>query len=351
MWRGLSVCRVPTPRDAWCWTALLLFPPFLLSQTHHFDQGRALYNQQHYREALQELRASQAAHEPVDALPLYTAMCEEQLEHWSEASAELSPYLAGHPSDSQAWYWLGNAQLMQRQFTAARHSFQRAIALNQLYEDGFRGLGLAQFELKDYDGAYHSWLKAAGLNEKDEKVKYYLGRLFYEADFANQAAAWLRQALALNPKDYEAMTYLALSAEVLNFQDTAQQLYRAAIDTSTSQGKPYAWAYLSLANLLRKRGNDDEALAILEEGAKKCPEAHELTKLGELLASHNRKPEAEQVLRRAVALDPSLSEAHYRLALLLKSSGDDAGSNAQMEAFRKAKAQESSRPKIMAIRR
>ncbi|HZQ55815.1 MAG TPA: hypothetical protein VFB14_26690 [Bryobacteraceae bacterium] len=39
----------------------------------------------------------------------------------------------------------------------------------------------------------------------------------------------LRQALALNRKDYEAMTYLGLSAEVVNFQDTAQQLYRAAI--------------------------------------------------------------------------------------------------------------------------
>lgn len=324
---------------------LLLFSAF------HFQQGRAFYDQQHYREALEEFRASQAAHEAVDTLPLYIAMCEEQLERWAEASGELSPYLAAHPSDSQAWYWLGNAQLMQRQFTAARDSFQRAVSLNQHYEDGFRGLGLSQFELKDYDGAYRSWLKAVGLNQKDEKVKYYLGRLFYEADFADQAAAWLRQALALNPKDYEAMTYLGLSAEVLNFQDTAQQLYRAAIDTSNSQGKPYAWAYLSLANLLRKRGNDVAALTTLEEGAKKCPEAHELTKLGELLAFRNRKPEAEQVLRRAVALDPSLSEAHYRLALLLKSSGDDAGSNAQMEAFRKAKAEESAQPKIMAIRR
>lgn len=323
----------------------------LLFSALHFEQGRALYDRQHYREALQELRASQAAHEAVETLPLYTAMCEEQLERWQDALAELSPYLASHPSDSQAWYWLGNAQLMQRQFTAARASFQHAIGLNQLYEDAFRGLGLAQFELKDYDGAYRSWLKAVGLNDKDEKVKYYLGRLFYEADFDDQAAAWLRQALALNPKDYEAMTYLGLSAEVLNFPDTAQQLYRAAIDTSNSQHKPYAWAYLSLANLLRKRGNDEEALTTLEEGARKCPEAHELTKLGELLALRNRKPEAEEVLRKAVALDPSLSEAHYRLALLLKSSGDDAGSNAQMEAFRKAKAAESAQPKIMAIRR
>lgn len=317
----------------------------------HFEQGRALYGQQHYREALEELRASQAAHEAVEALPLYTAMCEEQLEHWKEASAELSPYIALHPSDSQAWYWLGNAQLMQGEFTAARTSFQHAIGLNQLYEDAFRGLGLAQFEVKDYDGAYRSWLKAVDLNQKDEKVRYYLGRLFYEADFANQAAAWLRQALALNPKDYEAMTYLGLSAEVLNFQDTAEQLYRAAIDTSNSQEKPYAWAYLSLANLLRKRGNDDEALSTLEVGAKKCPEAHELTKLGELLTLRNRKADAEKVLRDAVTLDPSLSEAHYRLALLLKSSGDNAGSNAQMEAFRKAKAAESAQPKIMAIRK
>ena len=203
-------------------------------------------------------------------------------------------------------------------------------------------------ELKDYDGAYHAWLKAAELNAKDEKTAYYLGRLFFEADLPNEAAAWLRKALALSPDDFAAMTYLGLSAEALGYDDTALGLYRNAVYESNSAKKPYSWAYLSLGKLLVKRGERNEAIRVLQEARRKCPEAHALALLGELLGN---SAEAEAVLREAVALDAHVSQAHYRLALLLKAKGKSDEAREEMEKFQAAKSEESKSARVIALRR
>ena len=320
-------------------------------QTSHFDTAQTLYKDHKYGDALKEFEAARAAGEPASLLLLYIGMCEVQMERWSQGASALLSFVNAHPANSRGWYWLGNAQFFDRRFQQAEDSFQHAIGLDNMYADAYRGLGLTQLELKNYDGAYRSWLKAVALDPKDEKSKYYLGRLFYEADFADQAAYWLRRALELDPDDYEAMTYLGLSAEVLHFEDTALQLYHQAIDVSRSKGKPYSWAYLSLAKFQSRRGDESQAFGVLEDGSERCPEAHELTDLGEMLAARKQDAEAEKVLREAIKLDPSVSEAHYRLALLLRSSGHPDESLQEMEQFRKTKDNETRQVKITAVRK
>jgi Flp pilus assembly protein TadD len=251
----------------------------------------------------------------------------------------------------QQLYDLASNQFSDRRFSEAKANFQRAIQLDGMFAAGFRGLGLADLALQDYEGAYHAWLNAVELNPKDEKSKYCLGRLFYDANLPNESAAWLRQALELDPNDYEAMTYLGLAAEALSFDDTAAQLYRKAIAVSEAQQKPYSWAFLSFGNYLKKHGDETQALNVLEKGAQKCPEVHELAALGEMLAAQGQMGRAEEVLRRAMSLDPTVSEVHYRLSLLLKSAGRSEEAKEEMLKFKETKAEENKAPKIMALRK
>jgi Flp pilus assembly protein TadD len=252
---------------------------------------------------------------------------------------------------AQELYELATQQFTKGDFAGAKNSFTRAIELDHLYAEAYRGLGMSDLELKDYEGSYRAWLKAVDLDPQDEKSKYLLGRLFYEADIPSQAAAWLREALKLKPDDYQAMTYLGLSAEALAYDATALQLYRKALSVSKSQNHPYSWAFLSLANFLKKQGDEKKALSVLEEGAQQCPEAHELAVLGELLAAQNEPQRAEKVLRQAITLDPTLSQPHYRLGLLLKSLGRMDESRAEMTKFQEAKHQEDQAPKITALQK
>ena len=255
------------------------------------------------------------------------------------------------PRDVRGWYELANRQLHERRFEDSRKSLQHAIELDGRSADAYRSLGEAELELHDNDAAYRAWMIAEKLNPRDPQTKYYLGRLFYEADFFNEAAAWFREALALAPKHFPAMTYLGLSAEALGFEETAGQLYRRAIEESKSQEKPYSWAFLALGKLLRKQGNGQQALKLLEEAELTCPEAHSLTALGQLLAANGQNARADAVLRRAIRLDPSVSDAHYRLSLLLKVTGQLADAQLEMESFRRAKDIEQRNSKITAIRR
>jgi Flp pilus assembly protein TadD len=256
------------------------------------------------------------------------------------------------PETAREFFDLGSKQFNQRRFDEAKSSFSRAIELDKMSAEAYRALGMTELELKDYNGAYHAWLKAVDLNPNDEKSKYFLGRLFYEADFPNEAAAWLREALKLSPDDYRAATYLGLCAEALNFDSTAAQLYRKAIADSEAQHEPYSWGFLSLGNFLKKHGDEKQSLAVLQQGAAKCPEAHELAALGELLARQNQLQQAEDVLRQSIALDPALSQAHYRLALLLKSTGRAEEAKTEMLKFQETKSREAQqKAKIMALRK
>lgn len=320
-----------------------------VAQAAHLDVARQMVNTSDWRGALREFQLARQAGEREPFLPVSIAMCHEHLEEWRAAIDELNPYVKQYPDDSRAWYYLGNAQFFERHFHAARQAFARAIALNASYADAYRGLGLANLELKDYNGAYHAWMKATSLDKSDEKSRYYLGRLFYEANLADQSAYWLRRALELDAGDYKAQTYLGLSAEVLHLPDTALTLYRSAIELSNQRGEPYAWAYLSLAKLLRQRGDEREALATIEEAVAKCPEPHELTLLAEMLVARGETPRAEQLLRRAIAIDGSLSEPHYRLALLLRRAGKSEEAKREMALFQETKAREDQKPKIAAI--
>ncbi len=252
--------------------------------------------------------------------------------------------------DPRAWYSLGRSQLYRRQFEQARKSAERAVELDPQSVDNFLLLGEANRELNDHNGAYQAWLKANKLNPNDARVTYYLGRLFYEVNVFTEAAAWFRETLRADPKHFAAMTYLGLSAEGLGMSETAEQLYRRAIEESKRQGKPFSWAFLNFAKLLRQRGDEAKSFALLEEGEKSCPEPHLLTALGQALAAANRQLRAEAVLRRAIQMDSSISAAHYALSLSLRAQGKLDEAKAEMEKFREAKRKEPQDRGVIAIR-
>ncbi len=246
---------------------------------------------------------------------------------------------------------LSRAELHAKRFTAAQADATKAVNLNPSSVEAYRSLGEADLELHQNQAAYEAWLKAHKLDTKDARVDYYIGRLFFEAEFWEESAAWLRQAYELAPHDYAVMTYLGMAADHLNFADTAINLYDAAIEESKRQGKPYSWAYLAHAKHLHEQGRDADALHLLEEAERLCPEAHALAEEGQLLAP-TEPDRAESVLRRALSMDSTIPEAHYRLALLLRSKGQEQQAEHEFQEFRTTRsAEEASKNSVQAIRR
>lgn len=320
------------------------------AQTSRFEAGIGLYHGGRLREALNEFEASEEAGEVKPVRGFYQGVCLAKLGDMPAATARLLAYVSAQPSDPHAWYWLSRTQLLQKQFSEAQTSIQRAIGLDPGSSEYYRLLGEIELQLRSHDAAYHAWITANKLNPGDAQTTYYLGRLFFEADFLNEAAIWLRETLRLAPDHFSAMTYLGLCAEHLRDNVTASRLYREAIRRSKLQKEPFAWAFLSYAKLLRQSGNEGEALSVLEEAEKTCPEPHALAILGQLLAARHQFARAESVLRRAIQMDPNMSEAHYRLSLLLRSGGRLDEAQYEIKAFQQAKeAEERNKVEISAI--
>lgn len=316
-----------------------------------YEAGIALYKAGQCAAALEAFSASETAGESAPERPWYQGVCLSKQGAWTESAARLKLYTEARPDEYRGWYWLAQAQLYRKHFDNAKAAITKAIVLNRDSSEAYRTLGQIELERKDYNAAYIAWIKANQLNPTDSKVTYYVGRLFYEAEFFQEAASWLRETLRLKPDDFAAMTYLGLCAEQLRMPTTAVQLYQQAIRISKAQHQPFSWAFLSYSKLLRQQGDTSGALALLEEADKICPEAHVLSSLGLMLVAKD-KSRAESVLRRAIATDPSMSEAHYRLSLLLRASGRADEADTELRQFDAAKREEErNSAKLTAIRK
>ncbi len=322
------------------------------AQVSKFQEGINAYHEGHCPQALAAWKASEQAGEVSATRSFYQGVCVAKAGNWQEASARLLSYVELQPSDSHGWYWLARTQFFQHQFSEARQSAQRAINLKDNSAEAYKALGEIELELRSYDAAYHAWLKANKLDPRDAQTTYYLGRLFYEAEFMAEAADWLRETLRLDPRHFGAMTYLGMCAEHLGHSEGAGRLYQSAIRESKRQGKPFSWAFLGYGKFLRQQGKEAQAIAILEEGERSCPEAHVLSTLGQALAAEHQSSRAEAVLRRAIEMDPSISEAHYKLSSLLRERGQLEEAQTELNKYQDAKKlDEQNKARISAIRK
>jgi tetratricopeptide (TPR) repeat protein len=327
----------------------LLLPAF--GQVPKLEEGLALYREGHCSEVIEKFNRLRNIGQTTPVLDFYQGVCLAKLGDLPAASRLLMTYVSARSVDPHGWYWLSRVQLLQKRFSEARASAMRAIELDPNSSESYRTLGEGELELTNNDAAYHAWITANKLNPRDAQTTYHLGRLFVEANFFDEAAGWLRETLRLAPDHFSAMTYLGMCAEYLGDNSTATNLFRKAIQESKSQHAPFAWAYVCYAKLLRQMGLESEALAILEESENLCPDARALSVLGQLLVAAHQSVRAEAVLRRAIQLNPQISEAHYRLSLILRSQDKPVEAQSEMTRFTQLKEMEKrTKNEISAVR-
>jgi tetratricopeptide (TPR) repeat protein len=256
-----------------------------------------------------------------------------------KAAQLLLAYTDAQPVDPEGWYWLGKCNLQMGRLPDAVDALTRAVLIRPDYVEAYRPLGLAEFQAGDSIAAAHTWQIAVSLNNKDQQSKSYLGILFFQAGAIAQAQNWLEKALADKPSDPQTLLYLGLCEEHLKHPERAEELMQKAVAEGIEQHAPLPAAFFELAEFERRKGREDLALNLLEQASALCPEAHTLTALSDVYKGQRRLPDAERVLRQAVALNPNLAEAHYKLALLLKANQKPDEAHAELAAFERTKKQ------------
>jgi tetratricopeptide (TPR) repeat protein len=219
--------------------------------------------------------------------------------------------LAAHmePSESNLFDW-GSELLLHRTLQPAIDIFQQATAR---YPDSPRlaiGLGMALYSLGKYDDAVKSLLKAADLNPADPRCYPFLARAYDSSPSqADEVIERFHRFSELQPRNAQALYYYAMSLW------KGKRAQDPGMDLS------------QIELLLKKSIALDPKLA----------DAH--LQLGNLNSDQNKYAGAIPEYLRALELNADLADAHYRLAQAYVRTGQKELAQPQFEVYQKLRAE------------
>jgi tetratricopeptide (TPR) repeat protein len=238
------------------------------------------------------------------------AQIDEKEEKYVDAANEYE--MAAHldPTEDNLFDW-GSEMLLHGTYEAAIPIFQAAV---ERFPDSPRlqiGLGLALYSRGKYDEAVTALLKAAALTPADSRCYYFLSKAFDSSP--NQADAVIeafRRYAALEPQNGLAQYYYALSL----WQGHRSQASAADLETVES--------------LLTK------AISLSDQ----LPEAY--VQLGDIYADQHLYEKSIPEYEHALALNPDLSDAHYRLGTDYVHVGEKDKAQQEFAVYQKLRAEQ-----------
>jgi len=218
---------------------------------------------------------------------------------WDEAIRYATAALALRPESAGAYMLLGRVLSQKGAHDEGEAAFRKAIDIAPEHAHAHLGVG---------------WVMSQR-------------RKFVEAEAAARAAVQLEPGLAM------AHYNLALALEEQEKLTTAHDELRQALNLQPD----YADAWDLLGLVLSAQGNDGEAekahRKALESRIDEAGTYRVYNNLGSVLVSLDRHPEAVEVFRKAIALQPEQPRAHYHLGLAIGQQGQKLES---IPHFRKA---------------
>ncbi|PYX52061.1 MAG: hypothetical protein DMG79_01710 [Acidobacteria bacterium] len=250
----------------------------------------------------ESVRALLAHHDSADLHHLL-AEDEEKLHNALGAVREFQRAAELNSSEGYLFDWASEL-LMHHAPEPALEVFTKG---NRLFPGSVRmliGLGAAQFARGSYDEAAERLSEASDLNPKDEAPYLFMGRMqFVESVPTEKVVEKLHRFLELQPDNADANFYYAAALWKL----------RKGPEDAATVGQVESF----LRNAIRL--NPKFGAAYLQ--------------LGIVDSEKKQYPEAVSAFRAAIAADPEMEQAHYRLAQIFRLMGDAANADAELRIY------------------
>ncbi len=201
----------------------------------------------------------------------------------------------------------------------ARKCYETAIACDAVYAEAHANLGMVLWELGDIPGAETSLRNALRIHPHNFNAASRLGDCYLRQQRMEEAIAQFQAVVQMRPEDAEAVStlgkaYLAQGKHL----DEAERCFRRAIALQSEN----ALHHFRLGEVLRQRGQMQDALPCLQEAMRLRPYSHEIAaNLGNLLRALGQLDEAEHLLREAITWKPEYSPLHNNLGMICIETG------------------------------
>lgn len=226
--------------------------------------------------------------------------------------------------------------LLDRNPGNAAIALKKAEKLRPLSEADRFQLVMAYIGLKRGEWARPELERLAAASPENTLYPYWLARIDYDERNYQSSIARLRSVTGVNPAFMRAWDNLGLSLEATGQLDEAIDSYWHAVNLNRDQKPSSPWPPLNLGSLLTKLDRLKEAEAVLRESLDYGPDLAEAHyRLGVNLHRQGNDDSAIAELEQAATLDPTSTEALYVLGQVYRGRGD---TKAAGEAFDKYRA-------------
>ena len=213
------------------------------------------------------------------------------------------------PSEENLFAW-GSEMLLHRTYEPAIAIFQKA---SELYPKSPRiliGLGLALYSRGIYDKAVNALIAAADLNPQDARCYVFLSKAYNSSPLqADEVVQRFKRYAELQPNSALAQYYYAVSLW------KGKRVENSNVDPAAIEA------------LLKRAIALDNSLA----------DAH--LQLGNFYADQHQYEKSIPEFQRALQLDPDLADAHYRLATDLVHTGKKDDAQKEFAVYQKLRAE------------
>src|SRR6266550_8198455 len=273
-------------------------------------------------------------------------------EQYEKALEPLGKALSANPQSAGAHHMLGKSYFMLGGFVKSATELQTALKITPNDHDIAYTLGLAylkQHQLAPAQQIYEGMLKQLG---DRPQLHIVFGRAYRETGFLAEAIEEFKKAVALDAHFPRAHYYLGLTyllKDGASRLPDAEQEFKIELDSHPDEF--FANYYLGIVCLMDRKWERAISLlekAILIQPANSDPYFH----LGQAYQATERYLEAIEVLRKSIALSPSLSHndyqvatAHYRLGQSLLKAGQNEAAQKELQLSAELKSKSLQRDK------
>ena len=255
-----------------------------------------------------------------------------------EASRLAEGLLQTAAGDSQLHYLIGVVRWQQGDNVDAIRRFRTAELLGLREPYLHKALGVAYYEAHQYLLFEQQMERASDADRSDPQPHLYLGRYVesVKGDFAG-ALRHFEEVIALDPDHARGHSYFAYCLERLDRLDAAAEHYRTSVELLQQANERFSWPYQGLARLTLKT-DPQEARAWAQKAVAVEPtlfEAHAL-----LARAHDGNGEfglAVDAASEAVRLNPNHAASHYLLFTVHRKLGNSDAARRHMSRFQELK--------------
>ena len=216
---------------------------------------------------------------------------------FADASKTLKPLATADPTNIELRKVLAQSCLGAKDYDCALAEFKAILEQNPDSAAVHVLLGEAYDGMKETDKAIAEFKTAAQISPNEPNLHFGLGYLYWKSQAYDDAKREFEAELTTSPDDAQALAYLG----DVELQRNNTERAEALLLKSTQQSDKVRIAYLDLGSIRMQQKKYDEAV---------------------------------KDLQRAIAIDPSQPDAHYRLGRAYKAIGKDALAEAEFAKTR-----------------